>query len=84
MTVYTIFAADGRELSKLSSVEEAAIEMLTQYGHHFEIRRVKDGYRSFRHASIRGTRPPYRMAALRRHRLAIRPSLQHLMFSDLR
>jgi hypothetical protein len=47
MTVYTIFAAGGRELAKFTSLEEAAIEMLTQDGHRFEIRQVKDRYRLF-------------------------------------
>ena len=47
MTVYTIFAANGRELAKFGSLEEAAIEMLTQNGHRFEIRQVKDLYRLF-------------------------------------
>ena len=47
MTVYTIFAAGGRELAKFTSLEEAAIEMLTQNGHRFEIRQIKDQYRLF-------------------------------------
>ena len=41
MTVYTIFAAGGRELAKFTSLEEAAIEMLTQDGHRFESGRSK-------------------------------------------
>ena len=55
MTVYTIFAANGRELAKFGSLEEAAIEMLTQDGHRFEIRQVKDRYRLF--VSYRSTGP---------------------------
>ena len=47
MTVYTIFAAGGRELGKFTSLEEAAIAMLTQDGHRFQIRQVKDRYRLF-------------------------------------
>jgi hypothetical protein len=47
MTVYTIFAASGRELGKFASLEAAAIEMLTQDGHRFQIRQVKDRYRLF-------------------------------------
>src|SRR3954447_13297012 len=47
MTVYTIFAAGGRELAKFTSLEEAAIEMLTQDGHRFEIRQVRDRFRLF-------------------------------------
>jgi hypothetical protein len=53
--VYTIFAAGGRELAKFTSLEEAAIEMLTQHGHRFEIRQVKDLYRLF--VSPRSGRP---------------------------
>jgi hypothetical protein len=47
MTVYTIFAEGGRELAKVASLEEAAIQMLTYDGHRFEIRQVKDLYRLF-------------------------------------
>ena len=47
MTVYTIFAEGGRELAKVASLEEAAIEMLTHNGHRFEIRQVKDTFRLF-------------------------------------
>jgi hypothetical protein len=47
MTVYTIFTESGRELGKFATLEEAAIEMLTQEGHRFEIRQLKDRYRLF-------------------------------------
>ena len=47
MTVYTIFTESGRELGKFATLEEAAIEMLTQDGHRFQIRQVRDRYRLF-------------------------------------